>query len=1083
MVLRPLLLMLLMLLAALLIDVARARPNFIVMQPDDLQFDSAWTPPAHFPGKSAAEYNLPHLETLRTNGLQMMRAHAASPLCGTSRYSTMTGRYPSRSALSRQRQSDVAVLQTVTIPMTKLQDSARVQDGNDCSANNLAAILSQNSYATGMMGKWHLYNAGRNETYDYTAIQAAVRSCGFGTAEAVYHENLNDDWTNNGEFSHNMEYVTAKAIDFINSSVDNNQEFFLYFNPTAPHNSGDVYEALTELSCLAAPEGTLAEEPVVPGMTEGVGCDAYRQTVVDRANGVYSNAVLGAIWVDDAVGALVKHLKAIGQLDNTFFLFQQDHGQEGKGSIYEPGSRIAQFIHYPDLISTAGTTFDGLVSTIDIAPTILDYAGIDSSSPGWYNLDGMSWKAAVEQQDGTWNERCIVVEGETDRGVTCGCDKYLSLSDLVTTATATMGTRNNLVATSSLFDLCDSGGKYITSPEISRETIAVSNGATLASLLAVLDCHLGMTLPANNAPQYGLCDSLMFSGATSAPQQSPATAAPVTPTTISGCSCTQDADISEAIYQEEITTANLIITTAGIPNHVYHTGRDRTNPNVVCLQPVTATLPLVPQLSGTFTETNMGVIGILKTGAFLYNHKSNHNGVDDVANHANNEQPSLDTCHGHADQQCTYHYHEISQLAACTHDDQGDACELIGYMLDGFPVYSHCFSAIANRDLTSCYTMTSDTDGGNGDDTSDWTHIESTACDLDQANGFDFTGMNIQDNTGSNISGYAYVATHEYPYVMPFYAGSTWNRVVSVDWPLTTATTPAPNNPSVTVAPASTPTISPTAAPTDSSKTCFSGSNTAEVLGKGTITIDSLNIVDYVQASEDGSNLAEFPDDCGTLLSASAGDDETSWWFRVEGNGDYLRLLPSSSSCSDTWENVTMAVVVAGGASCEDLTCVLEPQVFDLSCTSISKRQRRLGQQQLRSLQPITLGQSDFLTVEGITYYIIVGGIADIALPSLESLPFEIASLGPGPANSTAPQEEDESTGADDLVDATDAPTVSSGEVDPNNPGRSSEETSSAPSEAPTQPKKSSSAPAKKHQLTVFWALMACSGLAAVVLL
>jgi hypothetical protein len=470
----------------------------------------------------------------------------------------MTGRYPSRSALSRQRQSDAA-LQKVTIPMTKLQDRTRVQDGNDCSANNLAAVLSQNSYATGMTGKWHLYNAGPNETYDHTAIQEAVRSCGFGTAEAVSHENLDDDWTNNGEFSHNMEFVTAKAIDFINASVDNNQEFFLYFNLTAPHESGDVCAALAELACLATREGTLTKEPVVPGMTKGVGCDAHRQTVVDRANGACSNAVLGATWVDDAVGALVKHLRAVGQLNNTFFPFQQDHGEEGKGSVYEPGSRIAQFIHCPDLIST-GMSFDGLVSAIDIVPTILDYAGVDSSSPGWCNLDGVSWKAAVEQQDGTWNERCVVVEAETDRGVTCGCDKCLSLDDSVTTATATKGTQNNLVTTSSLFDLCDGGGKHIASPETSPETIAASNDVTLASLQAVLDCHLDMTLPAI-APQCGLCDGLALSGATSAPQQSPATAAPATPTTVSGCSCAQDADISEAIYQEEITTANLIVTT------------------------------------------------------------------------------------------------------------------------------------------------------------------------------------------------------------------------------------------------------------------------------------------------------------------------------------------------------------------------------------------------------------------------------------------------------------------------------------------------------------------------------------------
>ena len=104
--------------------------------------------------------------------------------------------------------------------------------------------------------------------------------------------------------SHNMEHTTAKAIEFMDDSVQRGQEFFLYFNPTAPHGSGSVLEALTTFSCLDTPEGRLDSEPVVPGMTQNVGCEAYRQTVIDRASDT-SNSALGSVWVDDAVGALM----------------------------------------------------------------------------------------------------------------------------------------------------------------------------------------------------------------------------------------------------------------------------------------------------------------------------------------------------------------------------------------------------------------------------------------------------------------------------------------------------------------------------------------------------------------------------------------------------------------------------------------------------------------------------------------------------------------------------------------------------------------------------------------------------------
>lgn len=56
------------------------KPNFIVMQPDDLRFFEAWTPPPHYPTRAQVENFpcdncLPNIERLRTNGLQMMEAY------------------------------------------------------------------------------------------------------------------------------------------------------------------------------------------------------------------------------------------------------------------------------------------------------------------------------------------------------------------------------------------------------------------------------------------------------------------------------------------------------------------------------------------------------------------------------------------------------------------------------------------------------------------------------------------------------------------------------------------------------------------------------------------------------------------------------------------------------------------------------------------------------------------------------------------------------------------------------------------------------------------------------------------------
>jgi hypothetical protein len=50
----------------------------------------------------------------------------------------------------------------------------------------------------------------------------------------------------------------------------------------------------------------------------------------------------------------------------------------------------------------------------------------------------------------------------------------------------------------------------------------------------------------------------------------------------------------------------------------------------------------------------MGIIGITRAGASIYNHlaTADGSGVNDVANHVDGEALSLDACYGHSDNKC-----------------------------------------------------------------------------------------------------------------------------------------------------------------------------------------------------------------------------------------------------------------------------------------------------------------------------------------------------------------------------------------------------------------------------------------------
>ena len=168
--------------------------NFIIIQPDDMHFYDEWSPPPYLPWNDSHPSNtypgistLPWINKLRNNGLQMTSAYAAAPKCGTSRYSTVTGRYASRSSHGRRRAqlSGVNNPSEVTIPNTKLRDVPTVADGQDCSTSNLAQVLKANVFKTGMVGKWHLTRSNF-EGASIDDIRAAIIECGFDDVEVRF---------------------------------------------------------------------------------------------------------------------------------------------------------------------------------------------------------------------------------------------------------------------------------------------------------------------------------------------------------------------------------------------------------------------------------------------------------------------------------------------------------------------------------------------------------------------------------------------------------------------------------------------------------------------------------------------------------------------------------------------------------------------------------------------------------------------------------------------------------------------------------------------------------------------------------
>lgn len=96
---------------------------------------------------------------------------------------------------------------------------------------------------------------------------------------------------------------------------------------------------------------------------------------------------------DNHLGRMIEMLEKNGALENTIIIVTSDHGMpfpRSKGQAYEYSNHVPLAVMWPRGIKAAGRTVDDYVSFADIAPTLLELAGLSWQKAGMQAITGRS---------------------------------------------------------------------------------------------------------------------------------------------------------------------------------------------------------------------------------------------------------------------------------------------------------------------------------------------------------------------------------------------------------------------------------------------------------------------------------------------------------------------------------------------------------------------------------------------------------------------------------------------------------------------------------------------------------------------
>ncbi len=331
---------------------SRRRPSIVFLFTDDQRYDAL----------SCAGNPIirtPNMDWLAHNGLRFENAFVTTPICAASRASVFTGLYERKHGY------------TFTKPPIRKEY---------CDLS-YPLLLRKAGYRTGFVGKFGVKvpDGVEDEWFDY-----------YRPSAYPYFKDIN------GKKKHLTDINMDRALDFIRKTGPE-QSFCLSLSTWAPHaHDSEKQQYFWPSACddlyrdVVIPSPELGEPSFFGSLPEFVKKSMNRERWFWRFDTPekYQKMVKGYFrmisGVDMALGRLLNELKRLDRHKDTIIILMSDNGYflgergfAGKWTMHDLSIRVPLIIYDPRMANARRGKIDSsLVLNVDIAPTILDLAGL-----------------------------------------------------------------------------------------------------------------------------------------------------------------------------------------------------------------------------------------------------------------------------------------------------------------------------------------------------------------------------------------------------------------------------------------------------------------------------------------------------------------------------------------------------------------------------------------------------------------------------------------------------------------------------------------------------------------------------------
>ena len=374
------------------------RPNILWYCTDQQRFDTIGA-------LGNPHIRTPRLDRLCASGVAFERAYAQSPICTPSRATMLTGRYPASHHVHRNGN---AFFPSGEKLVTKIFAEA----GWDCGLVGKLHLSQAKGHEARLDDGYRVYQWSHHPLPDLDAEHHAyhqwlVQEKGVDPVE-LYGQLEGFCGPGVPAELHQTTWCTEMAIRFIQEKRDG--PWLLSLNPFDPHPPFDPppeYLERYDPSAMPPPLFRPADierqrrfEKIAQQTTEAM--DPFGQMASDPRQGAersrtahlppasFDGLVVKAAYyamielIDDQLGRLLDAIEDAGQLDDTIILFHSDHGEMlGDHGLLYKGCRFFEgLVHVPMILAWRGRFLQdlksrALVELVDIAPTLLDAAGLE----------------------------------------------------------------------------------------------------------------------------------------------------------------------------------------------------------------------------------------------------------------------------------------------------------------------------------------------------------------------------------------------------------------------------------------------------------------------------------------------------------------------------------------------------------------------------------------------------------------------------------------------------------------------------------------------------------------------------------